>query len=605
MSTSRPRVTSLVAMAATGALGLALTAAPVSAEPRAQEKNPTATGFGGAVTSVDPSATAIGLDVLRKGGNATDAAVAATAALGVTEPFSSGIGGGGFFVHYDADTGEVDTIDGREEAPMGMTKDAFVNPDTGELYPFSPERVTSGVAVGVPGTLATWEAALAEWGSYSTSKALRPATQLARRGFVVDDTFRGQVLDNKDRFSAFTSTSELYLPDGDAPEVGSIFRNRDLAHTYSLISRKGTDAFYTGPLAEDIASAVQDPPIVPEGTDLPVKPGSMTTSDLAAYEVRTPEPTHHDYRGYDVYGMAPPSSGGTTVGEILNILEQYDLGSMSPDQALHHYFEASALAYADRGAYLGDSDFVDVPVDELLSDGFAKERSCQLDPEQAADKPVAAGEADGDYVESCDQAPEAPAGATALDTEGLSTTHLTVADQWGNVVSYTTTIEQTGGSGIVVPGRGFLLNNELTDFSADPEDTGPNSIAPGKRPRSSISPTIVLEEGEPAMALGSPGGSTIITTVAQTLMNRIDLGMDMEAALAAPRASQRNTTTVRAEPEFTAAHGEALQAYGHEFSSSSEIGALTGIEFLPDGSMTAVAEPVRRGGGDARVVDPR
>lgn len=605
MSTSRPRVTSLVAMAATGALGLALTAAPVSAEPRAQEKNPTATGFGGAVTSVDPSATAIGLDVLRKGGNATDAAVAATAALGVTEPFSSGIGGGGFFVHYDADTGEVDTIDGREEAPMGMTKDAFVNPDTGELYPFSPERVTSGVAVGVPGTLATWEAALAEWGSYSTSKALRPATQLARRGFVVDDTFRGQVLDNKDRFSAFTSTSELYLPDGDAPEVGSIFRNRDLAHTYSLISRKGTDAFYTGPLAEDIASAVQDPPIVPGGTDLPVKPGSMTTSDLAAYEVRTPEPTHHDYRGYDVYGMAPPSSGGTTVGEILNILEQYDLGSMSPDQALHHYFEASALAYADRGAYLGDSDFVDVPVDELLSDGFAKERSCQLDPEQAADKPVAAGEADGDYVESCDQAPEAPAGATALDTEGLSTTHLTVADQWGNVVSYTTTIEQTGGSGIVVPGRGFLLNNELTDFSADPEDTGPNSIAPGKRPRSSISPTIVLEEGEPAMALGSPGGSTIITTVAQTLMNRIDLGMDMEAALAAPRASQRNTTTVRAEPEFTAAHGEALQAYGHEFSSSSEIGALTGIEFLPDGSMTAVAEPVRRGGGDARVVDPR
>lgn len=605
MSISRPRATSLVALAATGALGLTLTAAPVSADPRAQEKNPTATGFGGAVTSVDPSATAVGLEVLRKGGNATDAAVAATAALGVTEPFSSGIGGGGFFVHYDADTGEVETIDGREEAPMGMTKDAFVNPDTGELYPFSPERVTSGVAVGVPGTLATWDAALAEWGSYSMADALRPASQLARRGFVVDDTFRSQILDNKKRFSAFSSTSELYLPDGDAPEVGSIFRNRDLAHTYSLISRQGTDAFYDGPLSEEIATAVQEPPIVPGGTDLPVKPGSMTTADLADYEVRTPEPTHNDYRGYDVYGMAPPSSGGTTVGEILNILEQYDLGSMSQVEALHHYLEASALAYADRGAYLGDSEFVDVPVDELLSDGFAKERSCQLDPEQAAEKPVAAGEADGDYVESCDQAPEASAGASGQDNEGLSTTHLTVADQWGNVVSYTTTIEQTGGSGIVVPDRGFLLNNELTDFNADPEDTGPNSIAPGKRPRSSISPTIVLEDGKPALALGSPGGSTIITTVAQTLVNRIDLGMDMESALAAPRASQRNTTTVTAEPEFTAAYGEALTGYGHEFSSVSEIGALTGIEFLPDGSMTAVAEPVRRGGGDARVVDPR
>ncbi|WP_277452768.1 gamma-glutamyltransferase [Janibacter sp. DB-40] len=603
MGTTRPRASYLVALAAAGALGLSMTAAPASGDPRAEDKNPTASGFGGAVTSVDPSASAVGLEVLRKGGNATDAAIATTAALGVTEPFSTGIGGGGFFVHYDVDTGEVETIDGREEAPMGMTKDAFVNPDTGGLYPFSPERVTSGVAVGVPGTLATWDAALAQWGSYSMADALRPATQLARRGFVVDDTFRSQILDNEERFSAFSSTSELYLPDGEAPEVGSIFRNRDLAHTYGLISRKGADSFYNGPLAEEVVSAVQNPPVV-EDTDLPVPPGSMETSDLADYEVRTPEPTHNDYRGYDVYGMAPPSSGGTTVGEILNILEQYDLGSMPQDQALHHYLEASALAYADRGAYLGDSEFVDVPVEELLSDGFAGERSCQIDPERAADKPVDAGEADGDYVESCDQVPET-VGASGEDSEGLSTTHLTVADQWGNVVSYTTTIEQTGGSGIVVPDRGFLLNNELTDFSADPDDTGPNSIAPGKRPRSSISPTIVLEDGEPAMALGSPGGSTIITTVAQTLVNRIDLGMDMESALAAPRASQRNTTTVSAEPEFTAAHGAALRAYGHEFSAVSEIGALTAIEFLPDGSTTAVAEPVRRGGGDARVVDPR
>jgi len=604
MSRSRPRISALVALAATGALGLSMAAGTAAADPRPEDKNPTATGFGGAVSSVDPSATAAGMEVLRKGGNATDAAVATAAALGVSEPFSTGIGGGGFFVHYDGDTGEVQTIDGREEAPSGITKDAFVDPETGELYPFSPERVTSGVAVGVPGTLATWETALDRWGSRSMAKALKPATQLARRGFVVDETFREQILDNEERFAAFGPSSELYLPGGDAPAVGSIFRNRDLAHTYSLIARQGTDAFYHGPLAEEIASTVQDPPVT-EDTDLPVPPGSMTASDIADYEVRTPDPTVSDYRGYDVYGMEPPSSGGTTVGEILNILEQYDLGSMPEDQALHHYLEASALAYADREAYSGDSEFVDVPIEQLLSDGFAKERSCLLDPTRAADKPVAAGEPDGDYVESCDQAPDAPAGTSAQDDEGLSTTHLTVSDRWGNVVSYTSTIEQTGGSGMVVPDRGFLLNNELTDFTVDPEDTGPNSIAPGKRPRSSMAPTIVLKDGEPFLALGSPGGSTIITTVTQTLMNRIDLGMDMESAVAASRATQRNRSTVSAEPEFTAAYGDALAGYGHEFSAFPDIGALTGIEFLPDGSTKAVAEPVRRGGGDARVVDPR
>src|SRR5699024_1942377 len=301
-------------------------------------------------------------------------------------------------------------------------------------------------------------------------------------------------------------------------------------------------------------------------TDLPVPPGSMTASDIADYEVRTPDPTVSDYRGYDVYGMAPPSSGGTTVGESLNIMEQYDIGSMSDERGLHHYREASAPAYADRGAYSGDSEFVDVPIAELLSDDFAKERSCEIDPDRAADKPVAAGEADGDYVESCDELPGSPAGVTDEDNESTSTTHLTVSDRRGNVVSYTSTIAQIGGSGMVVPDRGFLLNNELTDFDVDPQDTGPNSIAPGKRPRSSMAPTMVLKDGEPFIALGSPGGSTIITTVTQTLMNRIDRGMDMESAVAEPRATQRNRTTVSAEPEFQAAYGDALAGYGHEFS---------------------------------------
>ncbi|HEX2176551.1 MAG TPA: gamma-glutamyltransferase [Nocardioidaceae bacterium] len=601
--TGRPRLALVVAGATClAAAGLPLAAmSPASADPRATQKNPVAVGTGGAVSSVDPEATRIGLEVLRDGGNAADAAVATAAALGVTEPYSAGLGGGGFFVYYAADTGEVSTIDGRETAPEAMRHDAFIDPETGEPYNFFPERVTSGVAVGVPGTPATWATALEEYGTLSLRSTLKPAAKLARRGFVVDETFRAQTAQNAERFAAIEPTAELFLPGGEPPEVGSIFRNRDLARSYKMLGKQGMDAFYEGPLADEIVEVVQNPPTAPD-TGLPAKPGRMQASDLAAYDVRTPDPTHHDYRGYDVYGMAPPSSGGSTVGETLNIVEQYDGPQAASTDLLHSYLEASALAYADRGAYLGDSEFVDVPLAGLLSDGFAAERACEITPAVAADKPVAAGSPDGDYDTDCDGADDS--GARDVDTEGLSTTHLTAVDRWGNVAAYTLTIEQTGGSAITVPDRGFLLNNELTDFSAvyDPED--PNRIEGGKRPRSSISPTVVLEDGEPWLALGSPGGSTIITTVAQTLLNRIDRDMTLPEALAEPRASQRNTEAVTAEPEFIDTYGTGLKAYGHTFSSAAEIGAATAIEILPGGRLLAAAEPDRRGGGDARVVRP-
>jgi gamma-glutamyltranspeptidase/glutathione hydrolase len=573
---------------------------PQAKAPDEPTKHPIATGSGGAVSSVDPYATSIGIEVLRKGGNATDAAVATAAALGVTEPYSAGIGGGGFFVHYDAQTGSVQTIDGRETAPMAMPTDAFIDPDTGEPYtPFFPNLVTSGVSVGVPGTPETWDEALEAWGTRSLRDLLKPAIKLARDGFVVDQTFHQQTADNAERFAAIEPTAELFLPGGEPPAIGSVFSNPDLAATYKLLARRGVDALYEGPLAEEIVSVVQDPPTTPD-TELPVPPGFMETSDLDDYHVRRPRPTHVEYRGLDVYGMAPPSSGGSTVGEALNILEQFDLPSLSTEQQLHRYLEASALAFADRGKYLGDSEFVDVPLQELLSDGFAAERACLIDPAQALPKPVPAGEADGDYG-TCSVAAE---GARVDDHEGLSTTHLTVVDKWGDVVSYTLTIEQTGGSGITVPDRGFLLNNELTDFSTVYVPTDPNRIQPGKRPRSSMSPTIVLRDGEPWLALGSPGGSTIITTVLQTLINRVDLEMDLLTAVAAPRASQRNTASVTAEPAFISTYGSALSALGHSFSSTSEIGAVTAIEFTADGGLIAVAEPTRRGGGDAQVVDP-
>ena len=467
---------------------------PAAGAPRTTEKVPVAVGTGGAVATVDAEATRVGLEVLRKGGNAVDAAVAAAATLGVTEPFSAGIGGGGFFVFYEAATGEVHTIDGRETAPQAMQEDAFV--EDGTPIPFG-EAVTSGLSVGVPGTPMTWEVALDRWGTITLREALRGGTQVARRGFVVDQTFFDQTASNAARFADFTSTAELYLPDGAPPAVGSVFRNRDLAATYDLLARRGVDALYTGPLAQEIVDTVQKPPVTP-GSTRTVRSGLMELGDLASYEAPLREPTQISYRGLDVFGMGPPSSGGSTVGEALNILERFTLSESDETQALHSYLEASALSFADRNRYVGDSDYVDVPLDELLSDGFAAERACEISSTAALVKPVPPGSPDGDYDTTCTSSTSA--GLAVNDAE--STTHLTTADRFGNVVSYTLTIESTGGAGIVVPDRGFLLNNELTDFNFTDTQGGndPNLPAPGKRPRSSMSPTIVLDGGEPLLA---------------------------------------------------------------------------------------------------------
>jgi len=585
------------------------TATPAGHGPtgRHTEKVPTSVGYGGAVTSVDPEASAAGLRVLKHGGNAVDAAIATAATLGVTEPYSTGIGGGGYFVFYDAGTGRVHTIDGRETAPESMPHDAFIDPSTGKPYNFTPELVTSGVSVGVPGSLATWQRALKQWGTTSLGRVLRPAIGVARRGFVVDPTFRQQTEENKVRFEAFTSTRKLYLPHGDAPQVGSVFRNPDLAHTYLLLAEHGLRPFYRGAIGSEIVHTVHHPPKT-STTTLPVPTGFMERSDLAAYRTIDRRPTHVDYRGYDVYGMAPSSSGGTTVGEALDIMKQFDLPAMGTADQLHHYLEASALAFADRGKYLGDPAYVDVPESDLLSDTYAAERACQIDPTQALTKPVPAGDVTS-YDGRCDTAGNAA--QSRDDHEGLSTSNLTVSDKWGNVVEYTLTIEQTGGSGIVLPHRGFILNNELTDFSAVYDPADPNRIEGGKRPRSSISPTIVLQNGEPWLALGSPGGSTIITTVLQMLFDRIDRGMSIEQAIADPRASQRNSPSVTAEQSFIDTYGPLLTPYGHTFSpagspgtTAAEIGAATAIQFGPGGLLTAVSEPVRRGGGSALVVHP-
>lgn len=584
--------TAVVSVGAGAPPGAASTTSP----PSAPQKAPVAVGYGGAVASVDLDASSAGIEVLKKGGNAVDAAVATAAALGVTEPYSSGIGGGGYFVYYDAKSRKVHTIDGRETAPLTADSNLFV--ENGKAIAFA-DAVSSGLGVGTPGTPATWATALDKWGSKRLGTVLKPAERIARDGFTVDDTFRAQTALNETRFRYFPDTAQLFLPGGQLPVVGSTFKNPDLARTYQELGKKGVDAIYRGGLGDEIVDTVNDPPVDP-ASGWNARPGDLSEKDLAAYRAKLQAPTKTSYRGLGVYSIAPSSSGGTTVGEALNILENTDLSKASEVQYLHRYIEASRIAFADRGRWVGDPAFEDVPTKGLLSQEYADSRAALIKDDAVLTSPVAPG----------DPTDPGSTGTPAPTTyEGENTTHLTVADKWGNVVSYTLTIEQTGGSGITVPGRGFILNNELTDFSfvpANPAVHDPNLPGPGKRPRSSISPTIVLDKhNKPVVALGSPGGATIITTVLQTLTQFVDRGVPLVDAIAAPRASQRNQTTTELEPGlYNSDLRTRLEALGHGFRLNAEIGAATGVQRLPNGKWLAAAETVRRGGGSAQVVYP-
>jgi gamma-glutamyltranspeptidase/glutathione hydrolase len=573
-----------------GVTTIAFSSSAVGKPPQVPPKQAVAVGVGGAAATVDPLASQAAIRVLDQGGNAVDAAVAAAAVLGVTEPYTCGIGGGGFMVIYLAADERVVTLDARETAPQAFRPDSFIDPATGQPIPLD-QRVTSGLGVGVPGTLLSWDVAQRRFGTMNLARVLAPAIMIAARGFTVDQVHHNQTLENVARFRDFPASRELFLTaSGDAPPVGSTVRNPDLADSYALIADQGVDALHGGEIGEAVVDTVQHPPVA-AGTTRNVRPGLMTLDDLRQYAVVDRPPAVVTYRGLEVYGMGPPSSGGSTVGEALNILEGFDLAGSDRVTALHYFLEASALAFADRGRYIGDSDFVDVPLAGLLSDSFADERRALIGP-TAAPKPVPPGD--------------------PTDNDGPSTSHVTVADRFGNVVSHTFTIESTGGSGMTVPGYGFLLNNELTDFEAGPGF--PNSPAGGKRPRSSMSPTIVLSDGKPVVALGFLGGpgTAAITSVVQTLLYDLDFGMSLPDALAAPRVSQRNAAITFAEPSFLSSPEAAgLKSLGHRLEptpsqagTTNEIGAMTGIAFLAGGLLQAVAEPVRRGGGSAMVVEP-
>jgi gamma-glutamyltranspeptidase/glutathione hydrolase len=576
---------------------------------------PVAVGTGGVVASMDVGASRAGIDVLRRGGNAVDAAVATASALGVTVPFVAGPGGGGFMIIYNARDHTVTTIDGRETCPAACTSSMFLDLTTGQPMGYTAAS-DQPLATGVPSNVATWATAVRDYGRLPLSADLRPAIRLAKRGFGVNFDFDQLEQWGLSTLQAYPATRSLLLTaTGDPLPIGTWLRNPDLAHTYELIARDGPSALYDGPIGAAIVQA-DDHPVLTPGQTIVTTPGIMTMNDLRSYRTRILAPTQVSYRGLDIYGIAPPSSGGSTEGEILNILDGYPLGSEARVTALFEYLEASRLAFADRNAYVGDPAYVSVPLAGLLDPAFAATRRCLIGS-TALTSPAAHGSPFAPFP-GCSGA-AASTQASSASPEVHHTNNIVTEDKWGDVVAYTNTINFFGGSGELVPGYGFLLNDELTDFDFAPTSPyayDPNLPAPRKEPRSSMGPIIALRDGHPQFAIGAAGGSTIITTVVQILINHVDFGMTLPAALAAPRVSQTNSSsnTSSAEPDFynSVLAQQLTSQYGEQFSLAtgsvlpldSYIGDATALQMLGDGRAEAIAEPIRRGGGSALALRP-
>ncbi len=603
----------LIAVLVAACTALSTSVASATASHALYPKQPVAVGTGGAVASMDVNASRAGIDVLRRGGNAVDAAVATASALGVTIPFVAGPGGGGFMVIYNARTHQVTTIDGRESCPSACTPTMFIDPSTGKPMDYTAAS-DQPLSTGVPSMVATWAKALQLYGRRSLGADLQPAIRVARRGFRVNFDFNQLEQSGLDLLRAYPASRSLLLtPSGDPLPVGTLFRNPDLARTYELLAHDGPSVLYDGPIGRAIVQA-DDHPVLAPGTSIITNPGIMKMSDLRSYRTRILAPTQVTYRGLKVYGMAPPSSGGSTEGEILNILNGWKLGSEPRVTALFHYLEASRLAYADRNHYVGDPRYVNVPLQGLLDPAFAATRRCLIG-NTALTSPVAPGSPFPPY-RRCSGPASAPASASP---DSHHTNNIVTEDKWGDIVAYTNTINFFGGSGEVVPGYGFLLNDEMTDFDFAPPSPGaydPNLPAGGKQPRSSMGPVIALRDGKPVFAIGAAGGSTIITTVVQTLINHVDFGMSLPAALDAPRVSQTNSSsnTSLAEPDFynSALAHQLTSRYGEKFALATGPilplnhypGDATALQMLGHGRAEAIAERVRLGGGSALVVRP-
>src|SRR6056297_983360 len=466
------------------------------------------------IAAAHPLAVEAGAKVLRAGGTAADAMVAVQAVLGLVEPQSSGLGGGAFLVWHDGETGEITTLDGRETAPLAATPTLFQDEEGQPLEFF--EAVVGGRSVGVPGTPALMAEAHERWGRAGWPGLFDDAIRLAQAGFPVSPRLAELVARDAGRLGRFEATRAYFLPGGAPLRAGETLRNPAYADTLRTLAQDGPEPFYTGDIAADIAATVQ-------GAD--GNPGLLSATDLAIYTVRERDAVCAPYRAYEVCGMGPPSSGGVTVGQILGMLAPFDLAALGPDspQAWRLIGDASRLAFADRGRYVADEDHVPVPVAGMVDPSYLKTRGKLLNGARALrEAPVGAPEFEHALNWADDASRARP-----------STSHISIVDSYGNALAMTTTIENAFGSRLLV--RGFLLNNELTDFSFRTHRGGlpiANSVAPGKRPRSSMSPTIVMRDGTPAIVLGSPGGSRIIPYVSKTLVAMIDWDLNAQEAVA-------------------------------------------------------------------------
>ncbi|SEF42693.1 gamma-glutamyltransferase [Jhaorihella thermophila] len=527
------------------------------------------------VAAANPLAVEAGAAILARGGSAADAMVAVQAVLGLVEPQSSGLGGGAFLVWHDAATGRLITLDGRETAPLAARPTLFQD-ENGEPLKFF-DAVVGGRSVGTPGTPALLEEAHRRWGRMPWPALFADAIRLADEGFAVSPRLAGLVRRDAERLARFPATAAYFLPGGAPLQAGDRLRNPAYAATLRALARGGARAFYSGEIAADIVRTVRT---------APGNPGVLSALDLALYEVRERDPVCVAYRVFEVCGMGPPSSGALTVGQILGMLNHYDLAALGPDSAESWRLigDASRLAFADRGRYMADSDFVPMPVAGLVDPAYLEARAALLVGDDALPE-VAPGRPDWDHAAmwADDEAIEFP-----------STSHISIVDGHGNVLSMTTTIENAFGSRLMV--RGFLLNNELTDFSFRTHRDGvpiANRLEPGKRPRSSMAPTIVLRDGRPALAIGSPGGSRIIGYVAQAIIAWADWGMDVQQAVAMPhRVNRFGRYDIEAGPGAEALKSE-LEALGYEVLVGEMNSGLHAIE-IGDG-LKGGADPRREG----------
>ena len=529
------------------------------------------------IVAANPIAAQTGAAILAAGGSAADAAIAAQAMLGLVEPQSSGLGGGGFFLHWRAADRSLTSLDARETAPMAATPELFLAPDGKPLAFF--DAVVGGRSVGTPGVPALLWETHQRWGKLPWAALFAPTIKLAEEGFAISPRLARLIAGDKYLARDPAARAYFYLPDGAPKPAGTILKNPDYAATLRKLAEAGPSGFYKGPIAEAIVAAAGAEP----------NPGKLATSDLAAYQVKERAPVCGPYRGHRICSMGPPSSGGLTLLQMLAMLEPHDLKSLGPQSptAIHLMAQASALAYADRDSYLADPDFAPSPVRGLLDPGYLRDRGREIAPDArfAPAKP-------GVPPERAGQAPP-PAGVTL---EIPATTHLSIIDREGNAVAFTTTIEDAFGARRMV--GGFLLNNQLTDFSFRPEADGKpvaNRVEPGKRPRSSMAPTMAFDaSGKLAFVAGSPGGSRIIGYVARTVVGLLDFDLDAQSAVNLPNVTNRNGGTDLEAGTSAAQWREALEALGHKVAVTDMTSGLHVIRARPDG-LEGGADPRREG----------